>query len=154
MFLLNVYCQLKSPQSAIKQLLEQATHAARNHPLLIMGEFNAALTLGGYTYANTRGNLLHKVIEIMDLTIVNDPRNIFRLGTGITRVTNADLTLTRNIPQACWTNQEEKLGSEHAPTTPHGLEHRVRIGTARLLDRTMLQEIREQGATHEQSKQL
>lgn len=156
MFVLNAYCRPKSTPSVLKQVLEQATHAAGNHPLLIVGDFNAAHPLWSYTYTNPRGNLLHNVIEDMDLTLVNDPRSSTRLGTSVTRDTNPDLTLTRNIPQACWTNLAEYLGSDHAllATTLHGLEYKARIGTARLTDWTKLRQIREERATDEQSLQL
>ncbi|KAH7932730.1 hypothetical protein HPB49_001788 [Dermacentor silvarum] len=154
MFVLNAYCRPKSTPSVLKQVLEQATHAAGNHPLLIVVDFNAAHPLWSYT--NPRGNVLHKVIEDMDLTLVNDPRSSTRLGTTVTRDTNPDLTLTINIPQACWTNLAEYLGSDHAllATTLHGLEYKDRIGTARLTDWTKLREIREERATNEQSLQL
>ncbi|KAH7974245.1 hypothetical protein HPB49_012635 [Dermacentor silvarum] len=156
MFVVNAYCRPKSTPSVLKQVLEQATHAAGNHPLLIVGDFNAAHPLWSYTYTNPRGNLLHKVIEDMDLTLVNHPRSSTRLGTSVTRDTNRDLTLTRNIPQACWTNLAEYLGSGQAllATTRHGLEYKARIGTARLTDWTKLREIREERATNEQSLQL
>ncbi|KAH7933248.1 hypothetical protein HPB49_010842 [Dermacentor silvarum] len=89
-----------------------------------VGGFNAAHPLWGYTYTNPRGNLLHKVIGDKNLTLVDDPRNRTRLDTSVARYTNPDLTLTRNIPQACWANLEEYLCSVHAllSTTLHGLE--------------------------------
>ncbi|KAH7950010.1 hypothetical protein HPB49_018366 [Dermacentor silvarum] len=98
MFVLNAYCQPKSAPFVLTQLSEQATHAAGNHPLLIVVEFNAAHPLWGYTYTNPRGNLLHNVIDDVDLTLVNDPRNSTRLGPSVTRDTKPDSTLTRNIP--------------------------------------------------------
>ncbi|KAH7934272.1 hypothetical protein HPB49_024249 [Dermacentor silvarum] len=112
--------------------------------------------LRSYTYTNPRGNLLHKVIEDMDLTLVNDPRSSTRLGTSVARDTTPDLSLTRNIPQACWTNLAQYLGSDHAllATTLHGLEYKARIGTARLTDWAKLREIREERATNEQSLQI
>ncbi|KAH7958344.1 hypothetical protein HPB49_000952 [Dermacentor silvarum] len=136
LFVLNAYCLQKSTSSVLKRVLEQAMHAAGNHPLLIVGDFNAAHPLWGYRYTNPRGNLLHKVIEDMDLTLVNDPRSSTRLGTSVRRDTNCDLTLTRNIPKACWTNLEEYLGIDHAllATTLHGLEYKARIGTTHLTD--------------------
>ncbi|KAH7955038.1 hypothetical protein HPB49_024230 [Dermacentor silvarum] len=146
MFVLNAYCRPKSTPSVLKQVLEQASHAAGNHPLLIVGDFNAAHPLWGYTYTNPRGNLLHKVIGDMDLTLVYHPRSSTRLGRSVTRDKNPDFTLTRNIRQACCTNLQEYLGSDHAllATTLHGLEYKARIGTARLTDWTKLREMREE----------
>ncbi|KAM7315781.1 hypothetical protein ISCGN_005564 [Ixodes scapularis] len=146
MFLLNIYCRPKSSPTILRHVLKQATHIAANNPLLIVGDFNAAHPLWGYAYANPRGNLLHKLIEDMDLTLVTDPTNSTRLGTSVTRDTNSDLTLTRNIPQADWTHLEEYLGSDHAliATTLHGLEYKARIGTARLTDWAKMRETRSQ----------
>ncbi|KAG0417103.1 hypothetical protein HPB47_005878 [Ixodes persulcatus] len=146
MFLLNIYCRPKSPPTILKHVLEQATHTAANNPLLIVGDFNAAHPLWGYAYTNPRVNLLHKLIEDMNLTFVTDPTTSTRLGTSVTRDTNPDLTLTRNIPQADWTNLEEYLGSDHAllATTLHGLEYKARIGTVRLTDWAKMRETRTQ----------
>ncbi|KAM7314152.1 hypothetical protein ISCGN_003937 [Ixodes scapularis] len=146
MFLLNINCRPKSPPTILRHVLEQATHIAANNPLLIVGDFNAAHPLWGYAYANPRGNLVHKLIEDMDLTLVTDPTNSTRLGTSVTRDTNPDLALTRNIPQADWTHLEEYLGSDHAllATTLHGLEYKARIGTARLTDWAKMRETRSQ----------
>ncbi|KAH7937517.1 hypothetical protein HPB49_012813 [Dermacentor silvarum] len=98
MFVLNAYCRPKSTPSVLKQVLEQATHAAGNHPLLLVGDFNAAHPLWSYTYTNPRGNLLHKVIEDIDLTLVNDPRCSSRLGTIVTRDTKPRLNPHQKYP--------------------------------------------------------
>ncbi|KAH7942384.1 hypothetical protein HPB49_023677 [Dermacentor silvarum] len=144
MFVLNAYCF-------------GASHARSRQPSASnSGRLQCSPPLCGYTYTNPRGNLLHKVIEEIDLTLVNDPRSSRRLGTSVTRGTNPALILTRNIPQACWTNLEEYLGSHHAllATTLRSLEYKARIDTARLTDWTKLLEIREERATNEQSQQL
>lgn len=63
MFLTNIYCRPKSLPAILKQVVEQATQAAANNLRLIVGDFNTANLLWGYTHANPRGNLLHKLIE-------------------------------------------------------------------------------------------
>ncbi|KAG0423216.1 hypothetical protein HPB47_001005, partial [Ixodes persulcatus] len=136
MFLLNIYCWPKSPPTILKHVLEEATHTAANNPLLIVGDFNAAHPLWGYAYANPWGNLLHKLIEDMDLTLVTDPTNSTRLGTSVTRDTSPDLTFTKTSPKL--------TGPTWRTTTLHGLEYKARIGTARLIDWVKMRETRTQ----------
>ncbi|KAM7290121.1 uncharacterized protein ISCGN_026787 [Ixodes scapularis] len=96
----------------------------KDYRTIVHWDLRPAHPLWGHAYANPRGNLLHKLIEDMYLTLVTDPTNSTRLGTSVTRDTTPDLTLTRSITQADWTNLEEYLGSDHAllATTLHGLK--------------------------------
>ncbi|KAH7971154.1 hypothetical protein HPB49_019610 [Dermacentor silvarum] len=91
----------------------------------------------------------------MDLTLVKNPRNSMGRSTSVTRDMNPNLALTRNIPQACWTNLEKYLGSDHAllATILHGLEYKAGLGTARLTEWTKLREIRAQTPTNEHSQE-
>lgn len=144
LFLLNVYCRPRCPPAILKHVLEQATSKAANNPLLIVGDFNAAHQFWGYEYASPRGNVLYRLIEDMDLTLITDAKNSTRTGTSSTRDTNPDLTFIRNISHATLTNLDEYHGSDHAllATTLHGLEYKARTGSARLTDWTKLREIR------------
>lgn len=78
-----------------------------------MGDFNAPSRGWGYHREVKRGRRRSELASTLGLTLHTDPVHPTRIGNSVTRDTCPDLTFTRNIQYADWTNTEETLGSDH-----------------------------------------
>ncbi|KAM7286199.1 uncharacterized protein ISCGN_003668 [Ixodes scapularis] len=113
-FVLNVYAQHKGYKTEdLAEIMETACKmAGKDNAIVVAGDFNSAHTEWGYVKDTKRGKELLKLIEMHELTIINDTDCHTRVGNSVSRDTNPDLSMIRGAT-AGWINTQETLGSDH-----------------------------------------
>lgn len=112
-FVFNLYSPPSAYKHNIRSLLHRVATAARSHPLIVAGDFNAPHPSWGYVTRTKKGaNLVAASIDL-NLTLISDPRFPTRLGNSVARDTMPDLSFTRNAVVE-WSNLQENLGSDHS----------------------------------------
>ncbi|KAM7301056.1 uncharacterized protein ISCGN_016618 [Ixodes scapularis] len=113
-FVLNVYAQHKGYKTEdLAEIMETACKmAGKDNAIVVAGDFNSAHTEWGYVKDTKRGKELLKLIEMHELTIINDTDCHTRVGNSGSRDTNPDLSMIRGAT-AGWINTQETLGSDH-----------------------------------------
>lgn len=82
LYILNVYSAPKQSRN-LTQLLHQALHTSRGHPLAIFGDFNAPHPAWGYARPTKKGQKLWETIQELNLTLLTDPAHPTRRGNSV-----------------------------------------------------------------------
>ncbi|XP_072143055.1 uncharacterized protein [Dermacentor andersoni] len=93
--------------------MRKALTISADHPILIIGDFNANHTSWGYRKNCRKGTSLWTFIQNEGLSLLNDIDQPTRIGTSIQHNTSPDLTLSKHIPNSHWTNTQHSFGSDH-----------------------------------------
>lgn len=114
-FLLNVYSHPSAKvRSRFLTLFKKALNVAGTNPLVIGGDFNLPHPAWGYGYSTTAAQNLWQDSQDLGLTFITDPTFPTRLGNSTSRDTTPDLTFTKNVINAQWSNTQHDLGSDHS----------------------------------------
>ncbi|KAH7980588.1 hypothetical protein HPB49_017385 [Dermacentor silvarum] len=113
-FLLNVYSHpFAKVRSRFLTLFKKALNVAGTNPLVIGGYFNLPNTVWGHGYSTTAARNLWQDSQDLGLTFITDPTFPIRLGNFTSRDTTPDVTFTKNVTNAQWSNTQHDLGSDH-----------------------------------------
>lgn len=130
LFVLNIYSSPKFKQHRFHSLFHDTLLRAKQNPLLIVGDFNAAHVAWGYRTETPKGRHLWMAIQQEGLTLLTDPQHPTRIGNSISADTCPDLTLVKNMANCEWFNTQACLGSDHyilSTTIPtSGYKHKKR----------------------------
>lgn len=140
-FVLNVYSPPQLTLADFPTLLKQVLSLAKQHQLVITGDFNAPHMAWGYPRNARKGTIVWDAINQHRLTLCNLPNTPTRIGNSVSRDTTPDLTFVRNVTEYTWQCLPDTFGSDHhiISTTIQGIAP-SRIGTARLTDWKTLRE--------------
>ncbi|KAH7948921.1 hypothetical protein HPB49_003437 [Dermacentor silvarum] len=113
-FLLNVYSH---PSAKVRRrflnLFKKALNVAGTNPLVIGGDFHLSHTVWGYGYSTMAAQNLWQDSQDLGLTFITDPTFPTRFHNSTSRDTTPDLTFTKNVTNAQWSNTQHDLGSDH-----------------------------------------
>ncbi|XP_055633404.1 uncharacterized protein LOC129773783 [Toxorhynchites rutilus septentrionalis] len=86
------------------------------HPFIIMGDFNAYHTVWGGQRCNLRGKIILKIVEQLNLIILNDFQHT-RMDEHSGSTSSIDLTITSwdLAPRVRWCVDDDLRGSDHFP---------------------------------------
>ncbi|KAH7933226.1 hypothetical protein HPB49_010499 [Dermacentor silvarum] len=76
-------------------------------------ETSTSPTRYGYGYSTTAAQNLWQDSQDLGLTFITDPTFSTCLGNSTSRDTTPDLTFTKNVTNAQWSNTQHDLGSDH-----------------------------------------
>ncbi|KAG0434457.1 hypothetical protein HPB47_019092 [Ixodes persulcatus] len=105
-----------SPIDSSKQaaaLIHKAAILAGAVPLLIVGDFNARHQAWGYPRSLPKGVAVWNTLQTDHLILITDPDYPTREGNSVSPDTTPDLSITRNIPLATWSNTRNTLSRNH-----------------------------------------
>lgn len=109
----NIYLPPAEPLSeiAIVNLLQQLPV-----PFIIVGDINAQHYAWGGDFNNSRGNLIHRIIDGNDLLILNDgSKTHFSLAYGSESALDISVCSPTIHPHLSWHTLEDFHGSDHRP---------------------------------------
>lgn len=113
LFILNIYSPPSCRAHRFGKLFAKTLQLVEHRSLVILGDFNAAHIEWGYRSSTPKGSDLWNQAQQCRLTLITDHNHPTRLGTSVSIDTTPDLTFTRNVPQAQWSNLGQNLGSDH-----------------------------------------
>lgn len=113
LYILNVYSSPREHGHSFTQLFALASRAAQQHPLVVLGDFNAPHTAWGYSQSTRKGRLLWELVQSQRLTVESDSSIPTRIGNSAQKDTSPDLSFTRRIDVAKWSCTTHTLGSDH-----------------------------------------
>lgn len=136
LFVLNTYCRPSNKKPGIQDTIEETLNLAKDHPTLILGDFNAPHQVWGYKFNSQRGKKIANIIDEKQLTLLNEPHVATRIGTSTSRDTCPDLSLLAGSIDIDWTNTRVSLGSDHEiiKLTIKGACYKAHIGFVRITD--------------------
>ncbi|KAH7977859.1 hypothetical protein HPB49_003772 [Dermacentor silvarum] len=100
-------------RSRFLTLFKKALNVAGTNPLVIGGDFNLPHTVWGYGYFTTAAQNLWQDSQGLGHTFITDPMFPTRPGTSTSHNTTPDLTFTKNVTNAQWSNTQHDRGSDH-----------------------------------------
>ncbi|KAH9379406.1 hypothetical protein HPB48_015331 [Haemaphysalis longicornis] len=156
LFILKVYDSPSGYKQPFNTLISKAAMLARNVPIVLAGDFNAAHEAWGYqkTTVQEKGPRLLQVVTDCSFYLIPDPQFPTRIMTSVTRDTTPDLTSIKNIHEATWRNTLENLGSDHyilATTLQMGAQ---KPGQHKIVDWDMFRKIRKEDYTEGRPDQI
>ncbi|KAM7285075.1 amine oxidase [flavin-containing] B [Ixodes scapularis] len=113
-YVLNAYSSPKDSSKQAAALIHKAAILAGAAPLLIAGDFNARHQAWGYPRSLPKGVAIWNTLQTEHLTLITDPDYPTREENSVSPDTTRDLSITRNIPLATWSNTRNTLGSDHS----------------------------------------
>ncbi|KAM7305921.1 amine oxidase [flavin-containing] B [Ixodes scapularis] len=146
-YVLNAYSSPKDSSKQAAALIHKAAILAGAAPLLIAGDFNARHQAWGYPRSLPKGVAVWNTLQTDHLTLITDPDYPTREGNSVSPDTTPDLSITRNIPLATWSNTRNTLGSDHfilEITIPDNTHKRRETAEKRLVNWDHFRALREE----------